>query len=40
MDEADRLLEAKQLPIMQAIVKNIPDVKQILLATATIDENF
>lgn len=40
MDQADRLLEAKQLPIMQAIVKNIPDVKQILLATATIDENF
>jgi len=37
MDEADRLLEAKQLPVMQQIIKQMPDIKQILLATATID---
>jgi superfamily II DNA/RNA helicase len=33
-------MESKQLPIMQAILKEMPDIKQILLATATIDENF
>lgn len=33
-------MEAKQLPVMQEIVKNVTEVKQILLATATIDENF
>ncbi len=40
MDEADRLMEDKQLPIIKQILKQMVDVKQILLATATIDENF
>lgn len=40
LDEADRLFEESLLPCMQAIVHNMPDIKQVVLATATIDENF
>jgi superfamily II DNA/RNA helicase len=37
LDEADRLLESKQLPIMKNIISQMPEIKQVLLATATID---
>ncbi len=40
MDEADRLMGEKQLPIIKQILREMVDLKQILLATATIDENF
>lgn len=37
LDEADRLFEERLLPSMKTIVKSMPDLKQIMLATATID---
>ena len=40
LDEADRLFEEKLLPNMQSIVQAMPALRQALLATATIDENF
>jgi superfamily II DNA/RNA helicase len=40
LDEADRLFEEKVLPDMQSIIKAMPSLRQTLLATATIDENF
>lgn len=40
LDEADRLFEEKLLPSMRSIVEAMPGVRQALLATATIDENF
>lgn len=40
LDEADRLFEERILPKMRAITAHMPDLKQVLLATATIDEHF
>jgi superfamily II DNA/RNA helicase len=40
LDEADRLFEEKMLPNMRSIIKAMPSLRQALLATATIDENF
>jgi superfamily II DNA/RNA helicase len=40
LDEADRLFEEKLLPNMQSIVQAMPSLRQTLLATATIDDNF
>ena len=40
LDEADRLFEETLLPDMKNILSNIDEIKQIVLATATIDENF
>ena len=40
LDEADRLFETRLLPNMQNIVKAMPSLRQVLLATATIDEQF
>ena len=40
LDEADRLFEERLLPNMQNIIKEMPNLRQTMLATATIDENF
>ena len=40
LDEADRLLEERLLPHMLKITQAMPQLKQALLATATIDEQF
>ena len=40
LDEADRMFEEKNMPNMMTIIKSMKGLKQILLATATIDENF
>jgi ATP-dependent RNA helicase DDX49/DBP8 len=40
LDEADRLFEEKMLPNMRSIISAMPALRQTLLATATIDENF
>ena len=40
LDEADRLFEETLLPSMREIMENMPDIKQIILATATVDDNF
>lgn len=40
LDEADRLFEEKLLPSMRSIIAAMPALRQALLATATIDENF
>lgn len=40
LDEADRLFEEKMMPNMRTIIKSMPALRQALLATATIDENF
>jgi ATP-dependent RNA helicase DDX49/DBP8 len=40
LDEADRLFEEHLLPNMQRIIQAMPSLRQALLATATIDENF
>jgi superfamily II DNA/RNA helicase len=37
LDEADRLFEEKLLPNMRSIIKAMPELRQALLATATID---
>ena len=40
LDEADRLFEERLLPHMQQLTKSMPDLSQVLLATATIDNHF
>lgn len=40
LDEADRLFEERLLPKMKSIVGAMPTLRQVLLATATIDEQF
>lgn len=40
LDEADRLFEEKTLPNMRSIMQAMPNLKQCVLATATIDSNF
>lgn len=40
LDEADRLFEERMLPSMHAIIGAMPALEQVLLATATIDEQF
>lgn len=37
LDEADRLFEERLLPKMKSIVGSMPSLRQVLLATATID---
>lgn len=37
LDEADRLFEEKMLPNMKTIIQAMPNLRQTLLATATID---
>jgi len=40
LDEADRLFEERLLPNMHSIIEAMPVLEQVLLATATIDEQF
>lgn len=40
LDEADRLFEDTLLLKMNSIIESLPSLKQIILATATIDNNF
>lgn len=40
LDEADRLFETRLLPNMQALTTAMPILSQVILATATIDEQF
>lgn len=40
LDEADRLFEDTLLLEMQGIIAELPQIKQFVLATATIDNNF
>jgi superfamily II DNA/RNA helicase len=40
LDEADRLFEERLLPKMRSITEQMSSLKQVLLATATIDEHF
>lgn len=40
LDEADRLFEDTLLVMMREIIGQLPELKQIVLATATIDNKF
>ncbi|KRX09254.1 P-loop containing nucleoside triphosphate hydrolase [Pseudocohnilembus persalinus] len=40
LDEADRLLERSIFPVVQDILEKLPKKKQIVLATATVNEYF
>jgi superfamily II DNA/RNA helicase len=40
LDEADRLFEDTLLVEMKDIFSKLPHIKQFVLATATIDNNF
>ena len=40
LDEADRLFEESLLNDMKEIIGSIEEIKQMVLATATLDDNF